>query len=318
MGWLAGPELAAAVSEAGGLGVLGNGSASPESLRIQVSRTRELTARPVGLNVIVALDEPEEDIPYLREQIRLGAELGVGHFVLFWGDAAPFVESVREAEGRVLLQAGSVEEAEAAVGAGVDAIIVQGFEAGGHVRGTTSIWELLPAAVAAIAPVPVLASGGIGDAEGIARALALGAQGVSLGTRFVASEEADAHPGYKRRVVEARPEDAVYTEDLYDIGWPDAPHRTLRNKTFAEWDAAGRPAPGHRPGEGEAIGRQARPGDEPHDWLRYSVGSPLSSFDGDLDYAPLSAGESVGVVNDIRPAGALVRELAEGAAAILD
>jgi NAD(P)H-dependent flavin oxidoreductase YrpB (nitropropane dioxygenase family) len=216
----------------------------------------------------------------------------------------------------VLLQAGSVREAAAAVDAGVDAVIAQGVEAGGHVRGTESVWDLLPATVDAVAPVPVLASGGIGNAEGVARALSLGAQGVSLGTRFVASEEADAHPAYKRRIVEAKADDTVYTE-LFDVGWPDAPHRVLRNRVFDEWEAAGCPAPGARPGEGGPIGRLAVAGGEPRDWIRYSVGSPLASFDGDIEDAPLWAGESVDFVAGVSPAGEIVRSLAAEAAAIL-
>ena len=120
---------------------------------------------------------------------------------------------------------GSVTEARAAAAAGVDAVILQGVEAGGHVRGTTSIWELLPATVAA------------------------------LGTRFVASDEAWIHPAYKQRVVECDATDTVYTE-LYDAWWPGAPHRALRNKTFQDWEAAGRPSPGQRPGEGTLIGRR--------------------------------------------------------------
>jgi NAD(P)H-dependent flavin oxidoreductase YrpB (nitropropane dioxygenase family) len=108
----------------------------------------------------------------------------------------------------------------------------------------------------AVAPVPVLASGGIGDAEGVARALSLGAQGVSLGTRFVASEEANAHPGYNQRIVEANAADTVFT-DLFDVGWPDAPHRVLRNRVVEEWETGGCPPSGSRPGEGEPIGRQA-------------------------------------------------------------
>jgi nitronate monooxygenase len=315
MGFLAGPELAAAVSGAGGLGVLGNGSAGPEFVRHQVARTRELTERPIGVNLIVQADEPG-DADYLCEQIRLAAECGANHIVLFWGEAAPFVASVRESgQGKVLIQVGSVPEAEAAAEAGVDAIIAQGVEAGGHVRGTESVWDLLPATIAAVAPIPVLASGGIGNGEGLARALSLGAQGVSLGTRFVASEEADAHPEYKRRIVAAKAAETVYTQ-LFDRGWPDAPHRVLRNRVFDEWEEAGSPATGARPGEGEPIGRQARPGEEPRDWIRYSVGSALASFDGDVEDAPLWAGESVEVVDDIRSAGEIVRSLAAEAEAI--
>jgi NAD(P)H-dependent flavin oxidoreductase YrpB (nitropropane dioxygenase family) len=135
--------------------------------------------------------------------VRAASEEGAAAVVLFWGDPAWYVEDAHENGARVLIQVGSVEEAEAAAAAGVDAVIAQGVETGGHVRGTTSVWELLPATVEAIAPVPVLASGGIGDGAGLARALRLGAQGVSLGTRFGASEEAWIDLEYKRRIVES-------------------------------------------------------------------------------------------------------------------
>src|SRR5207249_12037389 len=128
--------------------------------------------------------------------------------------------------------------------------------------------------VEATRPVPVIASGGIGDGRGIARALEMGAQGVSLGTRFVASAEAWVHEYYKRRVVTAAAADTFYSPDLYDVGWKDAPHRTIKNKTYARWDAAGRAAPGERPGEGEVIGTRRFPwGAEP--WQRYAVGMPV-------------------------------------------
>src|SRR5207247_1700404 len=151
---------------------------------------------------------------------------------------------------------------------GVDAVIVQGVEAGGHVKGTTSVWELIPATVEAINPVPVLASGGIGDGAGLARALRLGAQAVSLGTRFVASDEAWLHPAYKQRVVEATAEDTVLNE-LYDLWWPDAPGRTLRNKTLEEWESAGCPPPGRRPGEGTSIGNLTTSTAQRHEERRY-------------------------------------------------
>ena len=105
-----------------------------------------------------------------------------------------------------------------------------------EVIGRTSIWELLPECVAAVAPVPVLASGGIGDGASIARALSLGAQGVSLGTTFLAAEEADIHPAYRQRVLGANASDTFLTDDLFDVGWPEAPHRTLRSTTFEQWD----------------------------------------------------------------------------------
>lgn len=309
----AGPELVAAVSNAGGLGVLGGGGGAMPSdeLRRRIRRVRELTDRPFGLNFIIAgLEDPdatEEDRAIFHERITVAVEERVPVLVLFWGDPAPFVDGAHLRGVKVFVQIGSVAEAEAAVAAGVDAVIAQGIEAGGHVRGTTSVWELLPAVVEAVKPVPVLASGGIGDGAGIARALRLGAQGVSLGTRFVASEEAWIHPVYKQRVVESRAEDTFYGE-LFDVGWPGAPHRTLQGKTFREWDAAGRPPSGERPGEGTPIGTLRLPwGDV--EWLRYSSGMLVPDFEGDVEFAPMWAGESCSVVSDVKPAAEIVHEL---------
>jgi nitronate monooxygenase/enoyl-[acyl-carrier protein] reductase II len=321
MGSVAGPDLVAAVSEAGGFGVLGVSGASPEGVRKRIGNTRALTGRRFGVNVIIDEDgwaTSEEDRELVRAEIVTAIDEQVAAVVLFWGDPAPFVHLAHEKGVLLLVQVGSLAEAEGAAAAGVDAIIVQGVEAGGHVRGTSSIWELLPAVVAAVSPLPVLASGGIGDGAGIARAIGLGAQGVSLGTRFVATEESGAHPEYKRRIVESVAKDTVYTEDLYDISWPGAPTRTLRNRTFDEWDAAGRPSPGHRPGEGTSVGVLRMPSGESFDLPRYAgAGSPLVGFVGDLDYPAMWAGESVEVVNDVRPAGEIVRRLAEDAAAAL-
>ena len=195
-------------------------------------------------------------------------------------------------------------------------MIAQGSEAGGHVRGHTSIWEFLPACVDAVAPVPVIASGGIADGATVARALQAGAQGVSLGTAFLAAEEADVHPEYRQRVIAATACDTVYTEDLFDVGWSDVPHRALRGKTFDEWDAAGRPGSGRRPGEGTTIGHLGAPINV--DVPRYAPIMTTTSFDGDVGYAPLWAGESVSMVRAVRPAADIVRRLAQDAAAVLD
>jgi nitronate monooxygenase len=313
-------ELVAAVSNGGGFGVLGASGMHPDALRAELERTRRLTERPYGINVIIAEDVAayvEKDRELFRAQFRAAAEGGATAVVLFWGDPAPFVEEAHALGLEVLIQVGSVQEAEAAAAAGVDAVIAQGVEAGGHVRGTTSIWEVVPSTVAAVSPVPVLASGGIGDGTGLARALALGARGVSLGTRFVASDEANVHPEYKRRIVSSVAADTVYTADLYNVWWPDAPHRTLRNRTFEEWHAAGRPPPGMRPGEGTVIGRRRAQSGETVEWPRYATGMATPDFDGDLDYAPLWAGESCSVVNDIKPAAEIVLALVRGAEAAL-
>jgi nitronate monooxygenase len=309
------PELAAAVSNAGGFGVLGMSGMEPAEIGERISRTHRLTRLPFGANLIID-EEGEEDRALLLDEVAAVADAGATAVVLFWGNPAPYVEQARGTGLRVLIQVGSLEEALAAAEAGVDAVIAQGIEAGGHVRGTTSIWELLPATADAIKPVPVLASGGIGDGAGVARALRLGAQGVSLGTRFVASDEAWLHPGYKQRIVQSKAEDTVYNE-LYDVWWPRAPHRTLRNKTFAEWDAAGRPPSGQRPGEGTSIGKRQLSTGVVQEWPRYAIGTAPPDFDGDIEYAPLWAGESCTVVNDIKPAGEIVRDLVRDAEAAL-
>jgi len=320
MGGVAGPDLVAAVSNAGGLGVLG-ASVTPERIVELAARTRELTDRLFGANVIIAdLEDPDltdEDRSFIEDQIGAVLSSGAAVLVLFWGPVDEFVASAHEVGVKVVPQVGSVEEAERAVVAGVDAVIAQGFEAGGHVRGTTPIWELLPATVQAVAPVPVLAAGGIGDGVGLARAISLGAQGVSLGTRFVASEEGWAHPGYKQRIVAATSADLFYG-DLFTVFWPPpSPHRVIRNKIYEEWDAAGRPPEGQRPGEGTSIGTRVMWDGQIAEWPRYATGAAGPEFEGDLDYAPLWAGESVDVVNDVRPAGEIVRDLVRDAEAAL-
>lgn len=313
----AGPELAAAVSNAGGFGVLGGSAFLPDRLHELITRIRELTDRPFGVNMIIAEDEDpsrsDEDRQILHDQIGAIIDERVAALVLFWGDPAPYVDQAHGNGVKLLIQVGSIAEAKQAANAGVDAVIVQGFEAGGHVRGRTSIWTLVPTTVEAIKPVPVIASGGIGDGAGVARALRLGAQAVSLGTRFVASDEAFAHLAYKQRIVEAKAEDTVYNE-LFDVWWPNAPHRTIRNKAVREWEAAGKPPPGQRPGEGTSIGRRRMGDGQVKDWPRYAIGVATPDFDGDIDYAPLWAGESCSVVKDIKPAGEIVRDLVRDAA----
>src|SRR5262249_27879143 len=187
------------------------------------------------------------------------------------------------------------------------------WEAGGHVRGDVATLPLVPAVVDAVAPVPVVAAGGIADGRGLAAALALGAGGAWIGTRFLASEEAAIHPRYRERLLQANENDTVYLQDLFDVRWPDAPHRTLRNKTVAAWEAAGRPASGGRPGEGEVIATSRSVGPI----VRYQSYTPGADAEGDIDALSLWAGQSVGLVRKVQPAGEIVREIAEEAGSVL-
>jgi NAD(P)H-dependent flavin oxidoreductase YrpB (nitropropane dioxygenase family) len=302
----AGPKLAAAVSQAGACGCLGSGGSNATRIRELIGAVRSLTSKPFGVNVVLHINRDGVIEACLDE--------GVPLLVLFWGDPKPWISDAHRSGVRVFVQVGSVAEARAAADAGADAIIAQGYEAGGHVRGRTALMTLVPTVVEAVRPVPVIASGGIARGRGVVAALSLGAQGVHMGTRFVASEEADIAPAYKKRVVEAGVEDLVYCENLFNHGWENAPHRVLRNRLVGEWEAAGRPPSGSRPGEGSTIGTVVRGSAKTLiDVVRYSPVMLTGDFQGDVEYGPLWAGESCSLVNDIRPAADIVRTLAREA-----
>src|SRR5215831_14939829 len=188
---LTGPEFVAAVSNAGGLGILQAQFCPPPVFREEIYRVRALAAKPFGVNLL--LHFPVED------QVAVCLEERVPVLSLFWGDPTPYVERAHAAGTKVFHQVGSVSEAQRAAAAGVDVIIAQGAEAGGHVAGDVSSLALVPRIVDAVTPRPVAAAGGIGDTRGVVAVLALGAQAAVLGTRFLASTESRAHPQYKEK-----------------------------------------------------------------------------------------------------------------------
>src|SRR5712692_7101283 len=298
-GGMAGPELAAAVSNAGACGVLGMGGLPAPYIRQQIQHLRTLTDKPFGVNILLPLLQEGQIETCLDEKIPI--------LVLFWGDPKPYVEEAHRRCTTVFIQVGSVEEVRAAAEAGEDAIIAQGVEAGGHVKSTTSLSTIVPVVVEAVKPVPVIAAGGIANGRGVVAALSLGAQAVSIGTRFLCSEETQVVRAYKERVVKSKAEDTVYTF-LFDVGWPEAAHRVLRNKATDEWEAAGRPTSGQRPGEGSVIGTMTLAGTTV-EVSRYAVFPPMPGFTGDIEHAALYAGESCSLINDIKPAAQIVRDL---------
>ena len=302
-GGMAGPRLVSAVSNAGGCGVLGLGGVPANHTRQQIREVRAMTKRVYGVNII---------LPLLQEgQIETCLDESVPLIIFFWGSPEPYVAEAHSHGVKVLVQVGTVEEAVMAAEAGVDAIIVQGAEAGGHVRGHISLSTFLPVVVDAVNPIPVIASGGIANGRGLAAALACGAQAVSLGTRFLASAEACAHNEYKRRIVTSNSKDTVRTT-LFDVGWPSADHRVLRNRALTDWEKAGRPRPGERPGEGRSIGTMQM-AEKVISVPKYSVFPPRESFVGDVENMVLYAGESCGLIHDIKPAEQIVREISAGA-----
>jgi NAD(P)H-dependent flavin oxidoreductase YrpB (nitropropane dioxygenase family) len=200
---LTGPELVAAVCNAGGFGILQAQLCTPPLLQQQIRYLRTLTTRPFGVNFVL-------HFPH-HEGIQVCIDEHVAALSFFWGDPSEFIPAAHVAGIAVLHQVGSVDAAVRAHQAGVDVIIAQGVEAGGHIAGQVSTMVLLPRVVDAVAPALVLAAGGIADARGLAAALCLGADGVVMGTRFLATPEANAHPLYKAGLVAASEEDTVRT-----------------------------------------------------------------------------------------------------------
>ena len=297
-------DLICAVCEAGGLGMQGVSWHEPAVMVAEIAAIRQRTPRPFAVNLALQWDQHAR----LAQCIDAGAPV----ISLFWGDPTAYFPKLRAAKVRTIVTVGSTDEAKRAADLGADTICAQGVEAGGHVWSTVGTMVLLPAVVDAVTPLPVIAAGGIADGRGLAAVLALGGAGAWIGTRFLATPEADAHDEWKRRIVAARETDTVYTE-LFDLDWPKAPHRVLRNSTYDRWDAAGRPPPGRRPGEGEVVAQQ-RDGAA---LLRYSDTSPKPGASGEIEATCLYAGQSAALVHDVVPASALVRRIVAEAEAAL-
>jgi NAD(P)H-dependent flavin oxidoreductase YrpB (nitropropane dioxygenase family) len=303
VGSAATPALAAAVSNAGGLGTLALSWTPPESVRHQIRATRALTERRFAVNLVLEWDQHERLRACLEEQVAVVST--------FWGDPGPYVEAIHARGALHLHTVGSADEARRAVEAGVDAVVAQGWEAGGRVRGEVTM-ALVPAVVDAVRPVPVLAAGGVADGRGLAAVLALGAEAAWVGTRFLLAQEANVHHEWRSHIRAASETSTVYST-LFDRGWPDAPHRTLRNSTVQAWERAGRPAGPERPGEGEVVARA------PDGGLLYRYGPEpaLAGARGDVEALALYAGQSAGIVRQLLPAAAIVDELTSEAADVL-
>lgn len=290
-------ELAAAVSEAGGLGTIGTDA--PDVVARELDRARDLTGRPLAVNVL---------LPFASAELwRVARRADV--VVTFWG------RPVRRSPGVWLHQCGSLAEAALARSAGADGVIVQGDEAGGHVRGTRPAIDLLDDVRSLAGPgYPVLMAGGIADAGDVRRALAAGADACVLGTRFVMSDECGARPAYKQRLMESR--ETVVTE-LFGVGWPRAPHRVVWNEACERWLADDPRGPAWVRALQSAASLLPRDALErlvAHQRPEIPLFGPLApSVHGPrdlLDAGALYAGESVARIHDVRPAAGLVSALA--------
>jgi nitronate monooxygenase len=298
-GGLSRHELAAAVSEAGGLGTIAvNGAAAIER---ELAAARALTAAPIAANLL---------LPFARRS-WFEAAAGADAVVTFWG--APR----RRTSGVWMHQCGSVAEARSAHAAGADAIIVQGVEAGGHVRGTRPALDLHERVRAALpADYPTLAAGGIAERGDVQRALEAGASGAVAGTRFLLSDESRAHPRYKQRALETT--DTLLTE-LFGFGWP-APHRVGRNAATERW-LEGNPrgpllnrivnrlsVPAARFTPTAAQLRLAR-AQRPASRLLTPAGPTDDGFANLVDAGPLYMGQTVARIDEVKPAAEIVAAL---------
>lgn len=290
------PGLVAAVSEAGGVGMLPAPLLSVEELERSIDDVVGRTSGAFGVNFLV---------PFLdRECLALAARRS-RLVELFYGDPDPELVDLAHASGALVSwQVGSIAEALAAQRAGCDVVVVQGTEAGGHVRGRTSLLPLL-SQVLEVASVPVVAAGGLSTARDLAAVLACGASGARMGTRFVAAAESGAHPVYVKTLLAASAADTCLTE-AFAVGWPDAPHRVLRSSLAAAEALSD-----------DVVG-EMRVAERGVPVPRLSVMCPSVATTGRVEAMALYAGESVEGVTSVRPAGELVAEIAAGARELLE
>ena len=284
MAWLGTAELASAVSEAGGLGIIGAGHMPPDVLRAEIQKVKKATKKPFGVNIMLMS-------PFVKEVMQLMLDERVPVVTTGAGNPGEYIPSLKEIGTKVIPVVASVALAKRLVRTGVDAVIAEGMESGGHIGELTTM-ALVPQVVDAV-DVPVIAAGGIGDSRGVCAAFALGAQAVQMGTRFVMSEECIAHENYKNLVLKARDRSTVVTGR--STGHPT---RVLQNKLtriYLEKEAAGASA---------------------EELEKLSLGTlRMASREGDVEMGSVMIGQISGMMNDIKPVRVILEDLVKGVAA---
>jgi enoyl-[acyl-carrier protein] reductase II len=314
MGFIAHEQLAAAVTNAGGLGVLGASPDPPDSLPVMVERLRTLTSGPFGVDLICA--ETGLGPASTDGHIDLCVQLDVP-LVVFHHDRPPahWVNTLRAAGIRVWMQASSPELAAAAIGLGVNGIVAQGSEAGGHARGRIPLHALLRTIRHEWPDMLLLGAGGISDGTAAAAALRAGAEGVWVGTALVAAVEANAHPEYKRRLIDS-PGSTLRT-NAFGPEWPNQPYRLLATRAVQSAEAS---MPSAEPQEHDPIGRTRlfpHSANMPYDMPIRSALPPTPETSGDWESMVYPAGEGVGAVRSTAPAAEIIRQIMSQAYDIL-
>lgn len=287
MAWVATAELAAAVSNGGGLGLIAAGGAPADAVREQIKKARELTDKPFGVNVMLMSPFADEVMQVIIEEKPAVVATGAGN-------PGKYIAALKEAGIKILPVVASVAMAKRMEKSGVDGIIAEGTEAGGHIGELTTM-VLIPQIADAVS-VPVVAAGGIADSRGAVAAFALGADGIQVGTRFICSTECIAHDNYKQAVLKAKDRDAVVTGRT-----TGAPVRALKNKLTREYDRLEKGGASFE--EIEALG----------------VGGLRRAFqEGDVEMGSLMAGQSAAMVDKIEPCADIIKSYFDGAEAVIE
>jgi len=280
MAWISDAQLAAAVSNAGGLGIIAGGNAEGEIIRKEIQEAKKLTDQPFGVNIMLLS-------PFVDEVALVVAEEKVAVVTTGAGNPGKYIEDLKKIGTKVIPVIPSVSLAKRMEREGVDAVIAEGTESGGHIGESTTM-SLVPQVVDAVS-IPVIAAGGIADGRGLVAALALGASGVQIGTRFVCSEECTVHYNYKMAIVKAGDRDAVATGRL-----TGHPVRCIKNKLTREFEKLENSGASSQELEQLGVGR-----------LRAAV------VDGDVNMGSVMAGQIAGMVKDIKTCEEIIKEIIE-------
>jgi len=286
MAWMATAELVAAVSEAGGLGILGGGNAPPDYVRAQVQETKARTRKPFGVNIPIFS-------PYVDEVVQICIDDEVPVVATGAGSPGPWMAQLKEAGIKVMPVVASVALAKRLERMGADILVAEGTESGGHI-GDVATLPLIPQIVDAVS-VPVVAAGGIADGRGLAAALALGAAGVQMGTRFICAEECVAHPNYKQKIVRAGDRATITTG--HSLGHPV---RAIKNPMTRKFEAM------------EKVGISEE------ELIELGTGKlRLAVEEGDMTWGSIMAGQVSGLIHDVLPVAEIIRRTVAEAQVVL-